>query len=135
MISRSRSSWFLFLGSIMAGIAVAAGAFGAHALKGMLDASMLAVFETAVRYQMYHALGLCIVAWAVDRHPAQRFSTVGWCFAAGIALFSGSLYVVALADIRWVGVVTPLGGLAFIAGWGLLACRTWQAMERESKGL
>jgi uncharacterized membrane protein YgdD (TMEM256/DUF423 family) len=132
MISRSRSSRFLFLGSITAGIAVAAGAFGAHALKGMLDASMLAVFETAVRYQMYHALGLCIVAWAVDRHPTQRFSAVGWCFAAGIALFSGSLYVVALLDIRWVGVVTPLGGLAFIAGWGLLAWRTWRAMESKS---
>ena len=134
MISRSRSTQFLFLGSIMAGTAVAFGAFGAHALKGMLDVSMLAVFETAVRYQMYHALGLCIVALAIERQPTQQFSAVCWCFSAGIMLFSGSLYVMALTGIQWLGTVTPLGGAAFIAGWSLLAWRTWQAMKLESKG-
>jgi len=132
MISRSRSPLFFLLGGIAAGIGVAAGAFGAHSLKGMLDVSMLAVFETAVRYQMYHALGLCIVAWAVDRYASERFSIVGWCFAAGILLFSGSLYGVALTGARWLGTLTPLGGAAFIAGWILFAWRSRQVLKRES---
>ncbi|MBA5865530.1 MAG: DUF423 domain-containing protein [Nitrospira sp. CR1.3] len=134
MISRSRSPLFFLLGGIAAGIGVAAGAFGAHSLKGMLDVSMLAVFETAVRYQMYHALGLCIVAWAVDRYAAERFSIVGWCFAAGILLFSGSLYGVALTGARWLGALTPLGGAAFITGWILFAWRSRQILKRESAG-
>jgi len=116
----------------MAGTAVAAGAFGAHSLKGMLDASMLAVFETAVRYHMYHALGLCAVAWAAERYPAKAWSTIGWCFVAGIMLFSGSLYAVSLGGFKWLGGFTPLGGLSFLAGWSLLARHAWQAKERSS---
>jgi len=126
---------FFLLGGIAAGIGVAAGAFGAHSLKEMLDVSKLAVFETAVRYQMYHALGLCIVAWAVDRYAAEEFSTVGWCFAAGILLFSGSLYGVALTGARWLGALTPLGGAALIAGWILFAWRSRQILKRESAGV
>jgi uncharacterized membrane protein YgdD (TMEM256/DUF423 family) len=131
MISRSHSTVFFLLGSIAAGSGVAAGAFGAHSLKAMLDVSMLAVFETAVRYQMYHALGLCIVAWAVDHYSVEKFSLVGWCFAAGILLFSGSLYGVVLTGTRWLGALTPIGGAAFLAGWSLLAWHSWQLVKQQ----
>jgi uncharacterized membrane protein YgdD (TMEM256/DUF423 family) len=126
LIMKSRSALFLFLGSIFAVIAVAAGAFGAHFLKGLLDQSRLAAFETAARYQMYHALGLCIVSWTIERYPNHRFSMVGWLFTAGILLFSGSLYGVSLAGLRWLGPLTPLGGAAFMTGWGLLAWELWR---------
>lgn len=127
MNSRSQSRTFLVSGSLLAGLAVACGAFGAHTLKGFLDAPMLAIFETAVRYQMYHALALCIVDLAVGRSSAPGLATAGWCFLAGIALFSGSLYLMALSGTRWVGVLTPLGGLSLMAGWSLLAWQVWQA--------
>lgn len=126
MISRSLSQRFLVLGAVFAGSAVAAGAFGAHALKDILDAHMLQVFDTATRYQMYHAFGLCIVSWAIDRYPEQRLEQTGWLFTTGILLFSGSLYVVSLAGIRWMGAVTPIGGLAFLAGWVLFGWRIWR---------
>jgi len=126
MISRSLAQHFLVLGTVFAGSAVAAGAFGAHALKEILDAHSLQVFDTATRYQMYHAFGLCIVSWAIDRYPEQRLEQTGWLFTLGILLFSGSLYVVALAGIRWMGAVTPIGGLAFLAGWVLLGWRVWR---------
>lgn len=128
MIKETNASLFLLIGSVLAGSAVAAGAFGAHLLKGTLDVPMLAVFDTATRYQMYHALGLCIVSWKIERKPDGGFSTVGWLFTAGIGLFCGSLYGLSLADIRWLGSITPLGGAAFIAGWSLLAWRVWQQM-------
>jgi uncharacterized membrane protein YgdD (TMEM256/DUF423 family) len=111
----------VIVGAGFAGIAVAAGAFGAHLLKPVLDATMLNVFETAVRYQMYHALGLCLVASLAERHPQFRLAAVGWLFAVGIVLFSGSLYLLSLSGIRWVGALTPVGGAAFMAGWAVLA--------------
>ena len=111
----------LLLGATFAGLAVAAGAFGAHMLKPILDATMLGVFETAVRYQMYHALALCVVACLGERHSHVRTAAVGWLFVTGIVLFSGSLYVLSLSGIRWVGALTPLGGAAMITGWVLLA--------------
>src|SRR5512140_300849 len=120
MRGQSPAQRFLVLGAILAGSGVAAGAFGAHALKEILDAPMLQVFETATRYVMYHAFGLCIVALAMDRYPEQGLGKSGWFFIAGILLFSGSLYVVSLAGIRWMGAVTPVGGLAFMIGWLLL---------------
>lgn len=129
MIRKTASSQFLLMGSIFAGLAVAAGAFGAHFLKGILDAPMLAAFETAVRYQMYHALGLCIVSWAIERHPDARFAVVGWLFTVGILLFAGSLYGVSLSGVRWLGALTPLGGAAFIAGWGFLAWGLWKSIR------
>ena len=116
MSSRNVSSRFLMLGCLFAGTAVAAGAFGAHALKGLLDFQMLAVFDTATRYQMYHALGLCIVAFAIAQDVARGLVVSGWCFVSGIVLFSGSLYVVALTGIKWVGAITPFGGVAFLVG-------------------
>jgi uncharacterized membrane protein YgdD (TMEM256/DUF423 family) len=122
---------FLLLGAIFAGAAVAAGAFGAHFLKGVLDASMLAVFETAARYQMYHALGLCIISCVIGYYPESRLTAVGWLFTIGILLFSGSLYGVSLGGIRWMGAVTPLGGAAFITGWGFLAWGLWQSNRRS----
>ncbi|HKO32003.1 MAG TPA: DUF423 domain-containing protein [Nitrospiraceae bacterium] len=126
MIDRLHSQKFLVIGTILAGSGVAAGAFGAHALKEILDAPMLQVFETATRYLMYHAFGLCIVSWAIDRYPEQRLQKSGWLFIIGILLFSGSLYGVSLAGIRWLGAVTPVGGLTFIAGWLLLGWGVWR---------
>jgi len=112
---------FFGLGTLSAFLAVAAGAFGAHALRERLAPGQLAVFETAARYQMYHALGLVAVAWAVSRWPGGPAQWAGWLFVAGTLLFSGSLYLLALSGIRWLGAITPLGGVAFLAGWGCLA--------------
>jgi len=112
---------FFVLGALSACIAVGAGAFGAHGLRARLDPAMLAVFETGARYQMYHALGLLAVAWAAARWPGPWPGWAGWLFVAGTLLFSGSLYALALSGIRWLGAVTPLGGVAFLAGWICLA--------------
>lgn len=108
---------FFGVGALSALICVAAGAFGAHALRARLTPELLAVFETAARYQMYHALALFAVAWAVTRWPGLLPVWAGWLFVAGTVLFSGSLYILALTGIRWWGAVTPLGGVAFLAGW------------------
>ena len=116
---------FFGLGALSALISVAAGAFGAHALRERLAPDLLAVFETGARYQMYHALGLLAVAWAVGRWPGPA-SAAGWLFVAGTVLFSGSLYLLALTGHRWLGAITPLGGVAFLAGWAALA---WAALR------
>lgn len=108
---------FFVLGAFFAGTAVAAGAFGAHLLKPVLDAPRLAVFETAARYQMYHALALCLVSSAGGRYPNLNGTAVGWLFTAGILLFSGSLYALSLVGIPWLGALTPFGGAAFMTGW------------------
>ncbi|MEL7141356.1 MAG: DUF423 domain-containing protein [Cyanobacteria bacterium J06554_3] len=113
---------FLAIASILGALSVAGGAFGAHALKGQLTESALNSFETGVRYQMYHAIALLLVAILIGQNPeAKGLVTVGWCFVAGVVLFSGSLYGLSLASIKALGPVTPLGGVAFIAGWSLLA--------------
>jgi uncharacterized membrane protein YgdD (TMEM256/DUF423 family) len=112
---------FFRLGALFALAAVAAGAFGAHALRDRLTPERLAVFETAARYQMFHALGLVAVAWALTRWPGPLPVWAGWLFATGTVLFSGSLYLLALTGTRWWGAVTPLGGAAFLAGWLCLA--------------
>jgi uncharacterized membrane protein YgdD (TMEM256/DUF423 family) len=117
---------FFALGAISAAIAVAAGAFGAHALKARLPPDLLAVFETGVRYHLFHALGLLAVAWAAARFPGPAVAWAGWLLVAGTVLFSGSLYALALTGLRGLGAVTPLGGVAFIAGWALLA---WAALR------
>jgi uncharacterized membrane protein YgdD (TMEM256/DUF423 family) len=114
---------FLVLGALSAGAAVALGAFGAHALRGRLSPAMLDVFETGVRYQMYHALALLAVAWAAARWPGAGVAAAGWFFVAGTLLFSGSLYVLTLTGARGLGAITPLGGVAFILGWLVLAWR------------
>jgi uncharacterized membrane protein YgdD (TMEM256/DUF423 family) len=118
---------FFALGSISAGLAVALGAFGAHVLKSRLVADMLANFETGVRYQMYHALALLAVAWAISRWPGSSLLTVaGWLFVAGTLFFSASLYILALTGVRWLGAITPLGGVAFVGGWLCLLITAWR---------
>ncbi|MGZ8391854.1 MAG: DUF423 domain-containing protein [Gemmatimonadales bacterium] len=108
---------FFRVGALSALISVAAGAFGAHALRGRLAPDYLAVFETAARYQMYHALALFAVAGAITRWPGPLPVWAGWLFVAGTVVFSGSLYALALTGIRGLGAITPLGGVAFLAGW------------------
>jgi uncharacterized membrane protein YgdD (TMEM256/DUF423 family) len=108
---------FAGLGAANAAVAVAAGAFGAHALRGRLPADLLAVFETGARYHMYHALGLIAVAWCAAWRPGACVSVAGWLMVAGILLFSGSLYALALTGTRGFGAITPLGGTAWIAAW------------------
>ncbi|MGH7533536.1 MAG: DUF423 domain-containing protein [Gemmatimonadales bacterium] len=117
---------FAALGALSAALAVAAGAFGAHALKGHLSPDDLAVFETGARYQMYHAFALLAVAWAASRWPGGSVHAAGWLFVIGTLLFSGSLYLLALTGVRWLGAITPLGGLAFLAGWVCLAIGAWR---------
>ena len=112
---------FVTLGAASGFVAVAAGAFGAHALRARLAPDLLAVFETGARYQMYHALGLLAVAWIASRSPSPLAAWAGWLFVLGTLLFSGSLYALALSGIRIFGAITPLGGLAFMAGWLCLA--------------
>ena len=117
---------FFALGSLSAFLAVALGAFGAHALKARLDANMLAVFETGVRYQMVHALALLAVGWACTRWPGPAVTTSGWLFLVGTVFFSGSLYALALTGTRWLGAVTPIGGVAWLSAWLLLAWAAWR---------
>jgi uncharacterized membrane protein YgdD (TMEM256/DUF423 family) len=111
---------FFALGSASALLGVAAGAFGAHGLRARLSPDLLAVFETGARYQMYHALGLLGVGWAVTRWPGPWPVRAGWLFLLGTLLFSGSLYALALTGVRWLGAITPFGGVAFLAGWTCL---------------
>lgn len=112
---------FLMLGSLSAALAVAAGAFGAHALRARLEPRQLEVFETAARYQMYHAIALVLVAWAATRFTSSLVTVSGWLFLAGTLLFSGSLYAMTFTGIRALGAITPFGGVCFIAGWVCLA--------------
>jgi len=105
------------IGGVLAFLAVALGAFGAHGLEGRLSLEELATYETAVRYQMYHALALVLLALASAAVPGFRSRLAGWAFTVGILVFSGSLYVLVLTGHRWLGAVTPLGGVAFLVGW------------------
>ena len=113
---------FLLIGSLAGFLGVAAGAFGAHGLRSRLSPDMLAVFETAVRYQMYHVFALLITAVVLGRVGDARLLVIaGWSFVTGMVLFSGSLYALALTGISGLGAITPLGGLAFLVGWACLA--------------
>jgi len=111
---------FFAFGSGFSLLAVILGAFGAHALRAKLAPEMLETFEVAVRYQMYHSLGLFAAAWADSQWSSHITTASGWCFFIGILIFSGSLYALSLTGIRWLGAITPIGGLAFIVGWGCL---------------
>jgi len=119
---------FAVAGSLSAFVAVLAGAFGAHALRQRLPSDLLAVFETAARYQMYHALALLFVAWGATHGPppATPVRVAGMLFVGGTVLFSGSLYLLALTGARWWGAVTPLGGVLLLAGWLVLAVGIWR---------
>lgn len=111
---------FFAFGSAFSLLSVLFGAFGAHTLEKKLSPEMLNVFEVGVRYQMYHGIGLIVVAWALSQWQNSLTTAAGWCFIAGILIFSGTLYTLSLTGIKWFGMVTPIGGLAFIAGWGCL---------------
>jgi len=115
------SSGWLSTGALLGAAAVGIGAFGAHGLKSRVTADLLAVFETAARYHLIHALAIVGVAWAAERYPGACATAAGWLFVTGIVLFSGSLYALVLTGVRGLGAITPLGGLAFIAGWIALA--------------
>lgn len=113
---------FFALASILGGLAVALGAFGAHALENRVEERLLEVFETGVRYHFYHALALIAVVVALNMWPTSNLPAIaGWLFVAGIVIFSGSLYLMTFTGIRMLGAITPIGGVAFIAGWVCLA--------------
>lgn len=117
---------FFSLGAASGALGVAAGAFGAHALKARLTPELLAVFDTAARYQMLHALALLAAAWAASRWPGLAARSAGLCFAAGTLLFCGSLYLMVATGMRALGAITPFGGVLFIAGWIALLFAPWQ---------
>ena len=114
---------FLAIAAILGGLAVAGGAFASHALQAQLSERAIAVFNTGVRYQMYHAVALMVVATllATAKQALPWLTAAGWCFIAGVILFSGSLYLISLAGMKAFGPVTPIGGVAFLAGWFCLA--------------
>ena len=120
---------FISLGALSGLLAVAFGAFGAHALRGRLDDYAMGVFETAVQYHFYHTLALMVVGLLALHQPHTfLLRSSGWLFLLGLVLFSGSLYGLSLTGIKWLGAVTPLGGLAFIAGWACLAAVGWKLL-------
>ncbi|HLK14433.1 MAG TPA: DUF423 domain-containing protein [Fimbriimonadaceae bacterium] len=121
---------FLQLGALFGLLSVALGAMGAHALRDRLTPQDLTTFETAARYQMYHALALLAVALLAGRVEDKRVFAAGWCFVAGVLVFSGSLYALALTGVKALGAITPLGGVAFMAGWGLLALASGAGAHR-----
>ncbi len=118
---------FFGIAAIFGGLSVAAGAFASHALKEKLSERAIEIFETGVRYQMYHALALLMVALLLSLHQKAQATLVaaGVAFIAGVVIFSGSLYTLSLTNIKWLGAITPLGGLAFIIGWSCLAVAAW----------
>ena len=113
---------FLAIASALGGISVILGAFASHALKDRLSERALAIWETGTKYQMYHALALIAIALLIARYPNSRLLTIaGYAFISGVVIFSGSLYALSLSGIKWLGAITPLGGVAFIIGWACLA--------------
>ncbi len=118
---------FFIIGAVSAAISVALGAFGAHGLRERLTPQLLEIFETGVRYEIYHAFAILFVAFALTRWQSNLIPLAGWAFVLGTLIFSGSLYLLALTDARWLGAITPLGGVAFIAGWILLVVGVWQS--------
>lgn len=113
--------FFFFIGSLFAGGAVLAGAFGAHLLQNQLTPEMLAVFETGARYQLFHSLAILVCALAIARWPLRKIRLAGLFFVMGVVLFSGSLYLLAYSGISQFGILTPIGGTCFLIGWFLLA--------------
>ena len=119
---------FFIFGGLFGTLAVAAGAFGGHLLKDQLSSELFVIFEVAARYHMYHTLALLCAAWACKQWPGAWTSAAGYLFAVGIVFFSGSLYLLSLTGISWLGAVTPpIGGLAFIAGWLCLTIAAWKS--------
>lgn len=112
-------SW-IQLGSLLMFTGVVLGAFGSHALKSKMSPHYIEVYKTAVTYHLIHALALFVVAWLITQTSDLRVEYAGLCFLVGIVLFSGSLYALSITEFKWLGMITPLGGVAFLAGWALL---------------
>lgn len=122
------TKFFISVAAVMAGLSVAGGAFASHALKERLSQRALEIFETGSKYQMYHALALLMVGLFLsrdDKITPTLLNASGWSFIVGIILFSGSLYALSLSDVKWLGAITPLGGVAFLVGWCCLAIAAW----------
>lgn len=120
--------FFIQAGALLAFLAVALGAFGAHGLKNLLQQyGRTANYETAAQYQMYHALAIILIGLLMVHYPAKQLVWAGWSFIIGIVIFSGSLYILSLTNVTKWGAVTPIGGLAFLAGWLLLFVGIWRA--------
>ncbi|OJH40613.1 DUF423 domain-containing protein [Cystobacter ferrugineus] len=117
---------WLILGAASAFLSVAAGAFGAHALRTRLPPDLQTIFETGARYHMYHSLGLIAIGLLAHLRPSPLLTGAGWALVVGIVLFSGSLYALALSGVRVLGAITPLGGVAFLVGWVLFALAAWR---------
>jgi uncharacterized membrane protein YgdD (TMEM256/DUF423 family) len=124
---------FLVVGAVIAMVGVALGAFGAHALKKLLSPEMLVVYETGVRYHMYHAFGVLVAGWGLVTYHFHWFRYAAWAFIFGTLLFSGSLYWLSWTGIRGFGAVTPLGGVLFLMGWIFLAVGFWKVSRQSSK--
>lgn len=120
--------FFFITGAVSAFLGVALGAFAAHGLKSRLAPDLFNIFEVGVRYHLYHALALFAVSWASSRWPGNAISTAGWLFLGGTIIFSGSLYLLSLTGVRWLGAITPIGGAAFLLGWLLLAWGVWRSL-------
>jgi uncharacterized membrane protein YgdD (TMEM256/DUF423 family) len=123
------------LGALFAFLAVAGGAFGAHALKNHLSPNDLSTFEIGVRYQMYHALGLFVVGWLVESGRSRPARVAGVLFCAGILVFCGSLYLLVLTGPRWLGAITPMGGVCFMVGWLFVAVAAFRSKNPEQPRL
>jgi len=121
----------LISGAIVALLGVATGAFGAHGLRPLLSEHMLNVFETGVRYHLFHALGMLAAGLSLAYAPIRYFKFAAWAFFLGIILFSGSLYALSVSGVRALGIITPFGGLCFLVGWGLLAWGYWKSFPSE----
>jgi uncharacterized membrane protein YgdD (TMEM256/DUF423 family) len=120
---------FITLGAALGLLAVVAGTFGAHGLKGHVEPDLLAIYHTGAQYHMYHALALLLTGLVYERHPSRPVAAAGWCFVVGVVIFSGSLYALAISGQRWLGAITPIGGVSFLVGWAMLMVCT--AMKRQ----
>ena len=122
---------WIAIGSVLGGLAVALGAFGAHSLRDVLTPSALETFETGVRYQFYHAVAIILAGLVLGRDPSAKLANAaGWLFMIGVAIFSGSLYLLTITGMRWLGAITPIGGVAFIVGWACLGLAAWRGKRR-----
>ena len=123
------SKIFIILGAAFMMLGVGAGAFGAHGLSSYFERfpDMVGTYDTAVRYHVYHALGLFAAAWLADKYPVSLTTWGGYLLVAGIVIFSGSLYLLVFTRQSWLGAITPIGGVAFIAGWACLLLAAWRA--------
>jgi uncharacterized membrane protein YgdD (TMEM256/DUF423 family) len=126
MPDNRRASSLLVVACLLMAAGVALGAFGAHGLRTRLAPDLLAIYETGVRYHLVHALSACLAAVLVRSGLGRPAAVAGWLFVSGIVIFAGSLYLLALTDTRWLGAITPLGGVAWIAGWMTLAWSAWR---------